>query len=158
MWQFREELLPTDVEAVRALVAATGMFRPNEIAVAVELVEDRLRLGANSGYEFCLAEESGQLAGYVCFGPITVTLHSFDLYWIVVSPEQQGRGLGRRLLAEAEARIRAAGGRQVYIETSSQGGYEPTRQFYLRCGYELVATIDDFYAPGDDKLIYVRRM
>lgn len=158
MWQFREELRPTDTEEVRALVAATGMFRPNEIAVAAELVDDRLRLGAASGYKFVLAEESGRLVGYACFGPITVTLHGYDLYWIVVSPEYQGQGIGRRLLAEAEARIRAAGGRQIYIETSGQGGYEPTRQFYRRCGYELVATIADFYAPGDDKLIYVRRM
>ena len=158
MLHFRDELRPTDREAVRNMVCATGMFRPNELDVAVELVEDFLAQGAKSGYHFVLAEEDSRVVGYVCFGPITVTLHSYDLYWIVVDPGWQGRGLGRSLLQRAEAQIKALGGTQVYIETSGQMQYQPTRNFYDRCGYELTATIADFYAPGDDKLIYVRRL
>jgi len=158
MLSFRAELRPTDAEAIRAIVAATGMFRPNEIDVAVELVDERLRKGAESGYHFVLAEDGGRVQGYVCFGPITVTLHSYDLYWIVVDPAQQGKGMGRALLQQAERQIRESGGRQIYIETSGQQQYSPTRGFYHRCGYQLVATIPDFYAPGDDKLIYVRQL
>jgi ribosomal protein S18 acetylase RimI-like enzyme len=158
MLLFREELRPSDREAIRDVVSATGMFRPNEVNVAVELVDDCLIEGTTSGYHFVLAEEAGRIVGYVCFGPITVTLHSYDLYWIVVEPSQQGKGVGRSLLQQAEERIRELGGRQVYIETSGQEQYQPTRGFYDRCGYELIATIADFYAPGDDKLIYVRRL
>ena len=158
MLKLRDNLLNSDVEAIRGLAAATGMFRPNEIDVAVELVDESLELGAEaSGYHFILAEDDQKPIGYVCFGPITVTLHSYDLYWIVVDPAQQGHGLGRRLLLEAEQRIQARGGRQIYIETSSQEVYQPTRRFYDRCGYQLIATIPDFYAPDDDKLIYARR-
>jgi ribosomal protein S18 acetylase RimI-like enzyme len=156
--QFRETVVESDPSAVRALVTATGMFRPNEIDVAEELVAERLARGEASGYYFILAEEEHRVVGYVCYGPITVTLYSYDLYWIVVHPEHQGRGLGRRLLAEAERRITQQGGRQIYIETSGLPTYEPTRTFYDRCGYELEATIRDFYAPGDDKLVYVRRL
>lgn len=156
--QFRETVLASDSPAVRSLVEATGMFRPNEVDVAEELVVERLARGEASGYHFLFAEEDGQVAGYVCYGPITVTLYSYDLYWIVVHPQHQGRGLGRRLMAEAERRIAQQGGRQVYIETSSLPTYESTRVFYARCGYSLEATIQDFYAPGDDKLVYVRRL
>ena len=134
------------------------MFRPNEVDVAVELVEERLKRGEASGYHFVFAEDQGRVIGYVCFGHISVTLHSYDLYWIMVDPAQQGRGLGRSLLAQAEQRIEKLGGRQIFIETSGQATYEPTRQFYVRCLYELVAKIPDFYAPEDDKWVYVRRI
>jgi ribosomal protein S18 acetylase RimI-like enzyme len=158
MLTLRESVEAIDREAVRTLVAATDLFRPNEIDVAVELVDERLIRGEASGYHFVFAEDDGKPIGYVCYGPITVTLHGYDLYWIVVDPQQQGRGIGRKLLQAAEQRIFALGGRQIYIETSGQQIYQSTRGFYDRCGYELVATIPDFYAPGDDKLVYVRHL
>ena len=34
--------------------------------------------------------------------------------------------------------------------------YAPTRGFYLRCGYYQAALLKDFYAPGDDKVIYAK--
>lgn len=158
MITLRDTLISSDSQAVRRIVEATAMFRPNEVAVAVELVDECLSKGADtSGYHFILADDDKTPIGYVCFGRITVTLHSYDLYWIVVDPIYQGHGLGRQLLVAAEQRIQADGGQQIYIETSGQEVYRSTCHFYDRCGYELVATIPDFYAPGDDKLIYVRR-
>ena len=40
------------------------------------------------------------------------------------------------------------------IETSSLPHYEPTRRFYLKHGYELGATLRDFYAEGDDMVVF----
>lgn len=154
----REEVRPADLAAVRAIVASTGFFRPDEIDVAVELVEERLARGAASGYEFVFAERGGATVGYACFGPIACTLGSYDLFWIAVEEGCRGQGLGRLLLGQAEARIRAVGGRRVYIETSSQPRYEPTRGFYHAAGYALEARLVEFYAPGDDKLVYVRAL
>jgi ribosomal protein S18 acetylase RimI-like enzyme len=154
----RCEVKEADVAAVRELVTKTGSFRPNEVDVAVELVEERLKQGSRSGYEFILLCEGERLIAYACYGKISVTLHSYDLYWIVVDPQQQGRGLGRRLLSEVEARVSREGGQQIVVETSSLEGYAATRRFYECCGYEQVARVSDFYAPGDDKLIYVRRL
>ena len=53
--------------------------------------------------------------------------------------------------------IRGEGGRNIYIETSTKPHYQATRGFYERCGCPLVATLEDFYAPGDGKAIYCRR-
>lgn len=158
MITFRDTVITTDSAGVRRVVEATGMFRPHEIDVAVELVDERLAEGESSGYHFVFACNESEVIGYVCYGHISVTLHSYDLYWIVVDPSHQGHGLGRQLLREAECGIAASGGRQVYIETSGQEMYVPTRRFYDRCDYRLVATIPNFYAPGDDKLIYVRNL
>lgn len=157
-WKLRSEVAQADVEAIRQIVLSTGLFRPGEVDVAGELVESRLAKGAASGYEFVLAEERGQFVGYACFGRNTLTLRSWDLYWIAVAKPQQGRGLGGQLLAEVQRRIAAAGGGRVYIETSARDDYRSTRGFYERYGYVLEAKLADYYAPGDSKAIFVREV
>jgi D-alanine-D-alanine ligase len=154
---FRAEVTDEDRDAIRRIVAGTGFFRPDEIEVAVELVDSRLEKGDASGYFFLLAELNGHPVGYACFGPIACTIGSFDLYWIAIDPDQQGQGVGRMLLAEVERRIWEMEGRHIYIETSGRPLYEPTRGFYQRCGYEIAATLADFYDLGDDKVIWRKR-
>ena len=156
--QFRTELDASDPDAVRALVLSTGFFSPEEVAVAVELVQERLGKGEASGYRFLFAERGGLMLGYTCFGLIPLTRSSHDLYWIVVHPHSQGAGLGRQLLAMTERAIATAGGTVVYAETSSRPQYEPTRAFYLKCGYRIAAEIADFYAPGDGKVVFEKRL
>ena len=46
----------------------------------------------------------------------------------------------------------------LLIETSSQETYGGTIQFYERTGYELVGKIPEYYKPGDDKLIFAKRL
>jgi len=157
-WQFRSEPESRDVSLIGDLVTGTGFFHPPEVAVAVELVDERLQKGPASGYEFLLLEHEQQLIGYTCYGEIACTVGSFDLYWIVVSPAHQGQGVGRKLLAETENRIRQQHGRQIYADTSGRELYASTRQFYERCGYQVAAVLDDFYAPGDAKVIYHKQL
>jgi len=155
---FRTEVRPADREAVRDVLESSGFFYPEEIDVAVELVDERLARAEASGYFFDFAERDGRVAGYSCYGPIACTRASYDLFWIGVHQEQRGRGLGRLLLGRAEEDIRRRGGRRLYIETSSRPLYEPTRGFYLACGYRLEATLEDFYGPGDGKVIFVKAL
>jgi D-alanine-D-alanine ligase len=156
---YRHEPRPGDPERVRELVAGTGFFSAEETAVAGELVADRLARDDASDYHFLFAEDAeGRVVAYACFGPIALTQSSWDLYWIAVDAAVQGRGLGRAVLAGSERRIAALGGRRVYVETSSRPQYLPTRSFYERCGYRVGATFDDFYAPGDGKVVFVKAL
>lgn len=158
-YHFRDQLVLADYSAVVRIVATTGLFTPAEVDVAAELVDDRLTRGANSEYHFLLADDDdGRLAGYACYGHIACTQCSYDLYWIAVDPPRQGGGLGRKLLRRTEQAIAALGGRQVYAETSTREDYTPTRQFYERCGYRCESILRDFYAPGDHRATYSRRI
>jgi D-alanine-D-alanine ligase len=153
---YRTEVRPEDRQVVRAILESTGFFHPEEIVVAVELVDERLQRGEASGYLFEFAQLAGEVAGYTCFGPIACTRASFDLYWIGVHQSHRRVGLGRLLLARAEERIRRLGGQRVYVETSSRPQYDPTRRFYLACGYRQEVQLEDFYAPGDGKVIFLK--
>jgi ribosomal protein S18 acetylase RimI-like enzyme len=139
-------------------VRATGFFSDEEEAVAAELVEERLAKGKPSGYEFVFAEQAETLVGYSCYGLIPLTRSSFDLYWIVVHPAAQGSGIGRQLMEATEAAVAGVGGTAVYAETSSREQYAPTRAFYRATGYTLAADFPDFYAPGDGKVVFVKRL
>lgn len=156
--ELRELPRDADADAVLAMVVATGFFSDEEQAIARELVVERLEQGAASGYEFLFAEKEGRLVGYACWGRTPQTLEGWDLYWIVVDRRHQGGGLGSLLLREVERRVAAEGGGQLWVETAGKPLYDPTRRFYERQGYEEAARLRDYYAPGDDKVFYVRRL
>jgi GNAT superfamily N-acetyltransferase len=153
----RDTVVSSDVDAVREIVRSTGFFYDIEIPVAVELVEERLLHGEESGYYFIFAEVEEQTVAYSCFGPIAGTEGAFDLYWIATHHDYRGKGIGQAVLLETHRQIVAMGGRLVIAETSSLEKYAPTRYFYETSGYTKEAGIDDFYKPGDGKVFYVKR-
>jgi ribosomal protein S18 acetylase RimI-like enzyme len=155
---YRDEPRLADRERVREIVERTGFFSEEECRVAVELLDDRLQNGPASEFTFLFAEQDASVVGYTCFGRIALTRASYDLYWIAVDPDAQGHGIGRELMAESERRVAAEGGERVYVETSSRAQYLPTRAFYERCDYRIAATLEDFYAPGDGKVIFVKQV
>jgi len=126
--------------------------------VAEEVIDSYLRDPHGSGYHALVAELDSAIAGYICYGPAPLTEGTWDIYWMAVAPEKQGKGIGSALLAHAEDKIREAQGRLIVIETSSQPEYEKTRRFHLSHGYEVIGRIPDFYTPGDDKLILQKRL
>ena len=152
----RQEVCPDDPETIKRIVTSTGFFREDEILVAAELAEERLEKGASSGYEFFFADIAGKTVAYSCYGLIPCTLHSYDLYWIATHRDYMNRGIGKYLLQETEKAIYSSGGQGIYVETSSKDQYDPTRAFYEKNHYLLHSRFENFYAPGDDKLVYVK--
>ncbi len=153
--RFRSRLREDDLKDVSRMVTSSGFFSRDEVSMAVELVQEALSGGEEpSGYHFLFAELEGASIGYACFGPIPCTRCSYDLYWMVVHQDSRGCGVGKRLLRITERLVWSRGGCRIYVETSSRLQYAPTRAFYEACGYALAATLQDFYAPGDGKVIY----
>ena len=134
----------------------SGFFNQEEQEVGVSLVSERLQQGESSGYFFQFAQQNNHVQGYTCFGPIPGTQTSYDLYWIAVDNNLRGHGIGKNLLIQTEAEIAKRGGTRVYIETSSTNLYLPTCSFYEKNGYYLEAQLKDYYAPGDNKLLYTK--
>jgi ribosomal protein S18 acetylase RimI-like enzyme len=155
---FRDTVETHDIVRIESIVRATAVFSDAEQAVAVEMALDYLWRSTRSGYHFCFACRDNDVAGYSCFGQIPCTESSFDLYWIVVDPHYQNLGIGTSLLHHTESAARTMGARQTFIETSSHHTYTPTHRFYERNGYYCIAELPDFYAPGDNKKIFVKKV
>jgi ribosomal protein S18 acetylase RimI-like enzyme len=155
-------MVAADRSGVFRILENAGNFTPEEVGTALELVDEWLDLGEHSGYLTYVLdardEESSEVLGYVCFGPTPLTESTYDLYWIAVDKSKHRGGVGKRLLKFAEEEIVRRGGEMLLVETSSQETYGGTIQFYEKTGYDLVGKIKEYYKPGDDKLIFAKRL
>jgi ribosomal protein S18 acetylase RimI-like enzyme len=155
---FRTTPEKRDIERVREIVESTKFFYDHEVEIASELVAERVYQGESTGYYFVFAEVDGITVAYSCFGPITMSTTSFDLYWIATHNDYRGKGIGRQLLDETCRQAKAMGCIILIAETSGLGHYAPTRAFYISNKFELEASLKDFYTMGDDKLFYTKRI
>jgi GNAT superfamily N-acetyltransferase len=142
-------------------VYGTGGGRQRDGAIALALPDPRFPLLATYHPDYCFLgafASTGELLGYACYGPTPATDRTYDLYWIAVDPAAQGTGTGTRLITEVERRVAAQHARLLIIETSSRPEYEATRRFYVARAYDEAARVGSFYAPGDDRVIYTKRV
>jgi ribosomal protein S18 acetylase RimI-like enzyme len=155
---FRNKIMADDPEGIHEVVESSRIFSYEEMNIAIELADERLKKGIRSGYHFLFVELYGKMVGYACFGKIAGTKSSFDLYWLAVHRDLHNLGIGKALLMKSESIISEMGGDRIYIETSSRKSYEAARLFYSFCGYKKEAILKDFYSPCDDKIIYVKEI
>jgi predicted N-acetyltransferase YhbS len=149
------DLTAADRGRIEQITRAVGVFHEGETAVALE-VFDAMAAGSPD-YVALGAEQDGRLVGWICWGPTPCTRGTFDLYWMAVDPVLQGSGIGTALVREMEHRLEGLA-RLVIVETAGRPDYQQTRDFYRARGYRPAATIKDFYAPGDDQVVYVKRL
>jgi D-alanine-D-alanine ligase len=149
---------PADKPTLLRILNNTPEFKPYEVTVAEELINDYLAEGEKSGYIIQIAEDNGEVVGYICYGETPCTVGTWNIYWIAINGSNRRKGIGKTLSDVAETAIKQANGRHIFIETSSIPLYENTRRFYLSRGYEVICRIPDFYAPGDDKLILQKKL
>jgi ribosomal protein S18 acetylase RimI-like enzyme len=146
-------LTAADRTRIEEITRAVGVFRADEVPVALEVFDGAV--AGSPDYIALGAEHDGRLAGWICWGPTPCTLGTYDLYWTAVDPAHQGAGLGTALVAAMERALLGVA-RLVVVETAGRAEYAPTRAFYEGRGYRQAARIPDFYAPGDDQVVYVK--
>lgn len=153
------EVLARDRAAIVAVINSAGNLTDAEQACATGLLDIYLGDAGQQDYRFIAAIDGDDgLAGYACYGPRPLTDGTFDLYWIVVGRPRQRGGAGRLLVSGVEERLAGLNGRIIIAETSGLPQYESTRGFYLACGFIEEARIREFYKPGDDLIVYIKRL
>jgi GNAT superfamily N-acetyltransferase len=150
--------VPQDTPALVALTKATGVFKHLEIEALQEVLDDYHEFNHSEGHRAVTYEQEGQPIGFAYYAPAAMTDRTWYLYWIAVTKDIQARGVGGKLLRHVEEDVRKAQGRILLIETSSLPHYGLTRKFYLKHGYEQEAVLRDFYADGDDMVIFRKRL
>jgi ribosomal protein S18 acetylase RimI-like enzyme len=156
---FRKEIKETDINYFKEILISTGFFYDFEVEIAAELAQENLEKGEDkSGYIFTVVEDEGEVVGFSCYGKTPCTAASYDLYWIAVHQNQKGSGIGKTLMKMLEKHVAELGGKNIWIETSGRPLYEPTRQFYLKYGCNLIAELPEFYGENDPKLVFLLKV
>jgi ribosomal protein S18 acetylase RimI-like enzyme len=145
-----------DVPRLIELTATTGFFKPHDVEALREVLDDYF---GDPGEHRCVVyEDGGKIVGYAYYAEASMTDRTWYLWWIAVDPTTQGKGVGKTLMRHVEDDAKRCGARLMFIETSSVPLYEPTRQFYLRIGYEQEALLRDYYSDGDGLVVFRKRL
>lgn len=143
-----------DVPKLENMLKNIPQFNENEISVAMELITIAANNPMQKDYNIFVYEDKENILGYHCTGERPLTNGTYDLYWIASDPTSNKKGIGAQLLNHAENFVAEKKGRWLLAETSSKENYTGTRDFYLRNNFSILCEINDFYALGDNLLIF----
>lgn len=150
------EIKPTasnDVPALETVLDGTGLF-PSE------MLHDMLAgfLGGSSEDIWLTCHLRDQAVGFCYAVPEQLTEGTWNMLALAVLPAHQGSGCGAALVTHLEALLRERGQRILIVDTSGSDDFVATRGFYKRIGYTEEARIRDFWAQGDDKVTFWKRL
>lgn len=139
-----------DIPALQEVLDGTALF-PRE------MLPDMLGgfLSDNESEDVWLTcEVDGKAIGFCYAVPEQLAEGAWNMLAIAVLPNLQGSGSGRAITTHLEAELRARGARILIADTSGTDDFAETRAFYRKNGYAEEARIRDFWAPGDDKIVF----
>ena len=161
-------IIADDRAPLERALRSDDSFRTDEIAVALELIEDAL--GGSNDYQVQVAQHEPQtgalrdifpakeVVGYICYGQTPMTASTYDLYWVVVHAKARGQGVAGLLIRAMEEKLAAMGATAIRVETSSLAEYGAARTLYAKYRYPEVARLVDFYRNGDDLIVYYKKL
>ena len=144
-----------DAEAIMAMIEDSGQFDADGLAYVRSTLDEHL---SGSGGGIWLTADDGEPVGVAYCTPEPATSGTWNLLMLWTRSDRHGRGHGSALVDSIEAAIRAQDARLLIVETSGLPAFESARAFYARCGFHHEATIADFFAAGDAKLVYTKSM
>ncbi|MFB2981825.1 GNAT family N-acetyltransferase [Microseira sp. BLCC-F43] len=145
---------PDDSAALIALAVAAGMFPANETEALGKVLADYFTGNLDDGHVWVTDEEEGEPCGVAYYAPDPMADRTWYLYMIAVHPDCQRQGRGTALIQHVENALRSRGERLLLVETSGLAKYDRARAFYINCGFEQEARIRDYWAAGDDKVVF----
>jgi GNAT superfamily N-acetyltransferase len=150
-----------DVAQIRGLAVDNAMFAPEDLDALDETFTGYLD-GSLVEHRWIVVEDpAGVIAGAAYYAPEPFADRVWNLYFLAVRPVRHRTGIGHALVSHTERSLRGAGdtvARVLIVETSSTDPYQPARRFYAREGFDQEAVIREFYGPGDNKIVFWKRL
>ena len=148
------KVLPKDIAGLKEVLNTIELF-PAEMLD--DMIADYLNNPESEDIWFTTIEDNRPISIGYC-APEKLTEGTYNLYAIGVRGDIQGRGVGREMMAYIEGHLRQNGHRILIVDTSGTDDFQLTRKFYENLGYTKEATIRDFWAEGDDKVVYWKKL
>ena len=144
--------IPDDTTALIAIARASDLFSPELLAVLGQMLAASLAAGDGEA-GFWLTDDDHGPVGMAYCEPERMTLGTWNLQLIMIQRDRQDQGRSTQLLRAVEQAVMTHQGRMLIVETSGLPEFGG-RAFYTQAGYEAEGRIRDFYAAGDDKVIF----
>lgn len=154
------EFQKKDRETILNISRVINLFVEREIEDLKSMMENYFHRDPSSRDKWIVLvdQDSDIPQGVAYYAPEPFGDRVYNLIFLAVAPECQNKGFGSRLMNAVEKDTRSMNGRVLLVETSSLPKQLGAQKFYLKLGFHLEATIRDYYAEGDDKLVYYKKL
>lgn len=154
MNQIIRKAIPQDLPALKSVLDSSELF-PSEMLD--EMIANFFNDENSSDFWFTTVQNNTPISIAYC-APEQMTEGTFNLYAIAVDKKHQGKGIGSEMMRFIEDRLQKNNERILLVETSGTADFELTRNFYQKIGYKQQAVIPEFYAKGDDKVVFWKKL
>lgn len=142
-----------DLPGIRLILRDTDLFPPELLE---EMIEPFLSGSADQERWLVCETDTDGVVGFSYTRLEQLTEGTWNLLAVGFRAAHQGSGYGSKLIEEVERSL--VGERILMVETSSLSDFEGTREFYRNRGFTQEAVIRDYWAEGDDKVIFWKRL
>jgi ribosomal protein S18 acetylase RimI-like enzyme len=143
-----------DIEVIAGIAEGSGMFGPEEVAFLRDLAAADLAAAEGDRVWFLALGPDGRPAGAGYLAPEPLQGDVRNLLFLSVLPALRRTGAGRAIVRHAAHLSRAGGARLLLIETNSAAAFAAARALYEGEGFTVDGRVRDYYAPGEDKVIF----
>ena len=147
------ETIHTDSDALLAIIQSSGQFDENGLAHVKETFDSYLE---GKSEDLWFTADDGEPVGVAYCAPEPVTDGTWNLLMLWTRDDRNGQGHGSALVSRVEKVLTERNVRLLVVETSGLPDFESARAFYSKCGFTQEARIKNFFAAGDDKIIYTK--
>jgi len=148
------KVVKQDVAALKEFLNSIELF-PAEMLD--DMISDYFNNPKSQDIWFTATQNDQPIAIGYC-APEKLTEGTYNLFAIGVRNDIQGKGIGKKMMAYLEDQLKQNGNRILIVETSGTDDFKLTRKFYENLNYTKEAVIRDFWANGDDKVIYWKKL
>jgi ribosomal protein S18 acetylase RimI-like enzyme len=138
-----------------SIVEASGQFDADSLVFIRETLQHHLM---NSSPAIWLTADDGEPVGVAYCAPEAVASGAWNLLMLWTRHDKHGEGFGSQLVAHLESELERRRARLLLVETSGLPAFAAARAFYAKAGFSHEATIKNFFAAGDDKLVFTKQM
>jgi ribosomal protein S18 acetylase RimI-like enzyme len=147
-------LTAEQLHAVKSVIDDVGLF-PSEL---LDGMTASFLAGTAKEELWFVAISDGTACAVAYCAPERMTDGTWSLLLIAVRQDRQGKGLGAALTRHVEWTLAKRKVRILLVEASGLPSFERTRAVYQRLGYLEEARIREFYAAGEDKVVFWKRI
>jgi len=148
------KVIRADISALKKVLDSSELF-PSYLLD--DMISDYLNNEKSTDIWFTTIDQGKPISIGYC-APERMTEGTYNLYAIAVHKDQQGNGIGKKMMEYLENELREKDKRILIVETSGKPEFELTRKFYIKCNYLKQAVIPDFYEEGDDKVVFWKKL
>ena len=147
------ETTRADMPGLQRVLETIELFPADMLPV---LIEPFLADAADDVWLTARAE--GEPVGLLYAAPEEQAEGAWNMHALGVAAGRQREGHGGALVRALETILRRRGARLLVVDTSGTPAFARARAFYEASGYAEVARVPDFWADGDAKIVFTKRL